>query len=72
MENFGLDQKIESYSVADYIAKQLENIEAKEVEIEKEKVKISFLKQLNNHSRLRLDAAKFALKKAEIDLAEKV
>ena len=72
MENFGLDQKIESYSVADYIAKQLENIEAKEVEIEKEKVKISFLKQLNNHSRLRLDAAKFALKKAEIELAEKV
>lgn len=72
MENFGLDQKIDSYSVADYIAKQLENIEAKEVEIEKEKVKISFLKQLNNHSRLRLDAAKFALKKAEMELAEKV
>lgn len=72
MENYGLDQKIESYSVADYIAKQLENIEAKEVEIEKEKVKISFLKQLNNHSRLRLDAAKFALKKAEMELAEKV
>lgn len=72
MENFGLDQKIENYSVADYIAKQLENIEAKEVEIEKEKVKISFLKQLNNHSRLRLDAAKFALKKAEMELAEKV
>ena len=72
MENFGLDQEIDNYSVADYIAKQLENIEAKEVEIEKEKVKISFLKQLNNHSRLRLDAAKFALKKAEIELAEKV
>ena len=72
MENFGLDQKIDNYSVADYIAKQLENIEAKEVEIEKEKVKISFLKQLNNHSRLRLDAAKFALKKAEIEVAEKV
>ena len=72
MENFGLDQKIDNYSVDDYIAKQLENIEAKEVEIEKEKVKISFLKQLNNHSRLRLDAAKFALKKAEIELAEKV
>lgn len=72
MENYGLDQKIDSYSVADYIAKQLENIEAKEAEIEKEKVKISFLKQLNNHSRLRLDAAKFALKKAEMELAEKV
>ena len=72
MENYGLDQKIDSYSVADYIAKQLENIEAKEVEIGKEKVKISFLKQLNNHSRLCLDAAKFALKKAEMELAEKV
>lgn len=71
MEDFGLEQRIEGYSVADYIATQLENIEKKEVELEKEKIKNSYLKQLNNHSRLRLDAAKFAQKKAEFELAHK-
>ena len=72
MEDFGLEQKIDGYSVADYIAKQLEAIEKKDVELEKEKIKNSYLKQLNNHSRLRLDAAKFAQKKAEFELAHKV
>lgn len=71
MEDFGLEQKIEGYSVADYIAKQLEAIEKKDVDLEKEKIKNSYLKQLNNHSRLRLDAAKFAQKKAEFELAHK-
>ena len=71
MEDFGLEQKIDGYSVADYIAKQLEAIEKKDVDLEKEKIKNSYLKQLNNHSRLRLDAAKFAQKKAEFELAHK-
>lgn len=71
MEDFGLEQKIEGYSVADYIAKQLEAIEKKDVELEKEKIKNSYLKQLNNHSRLRLDAAKFALKKLEFEKNQK-
>ena len=71
MEDYGLEQKIDGYSVADYIAKQLEDIEKKDVELEKEKIKNSYLKQLNNHSRLRLDAAKFSLKKAEFELAHK-
>ena len=71
MEDFGLEQKIEGYSVADYIAKQLEAIEKKDVELEKEKIKNSYLKQLNNHSRLRLDAAKFELKKMEFEKENK-
>ena len=71
MEDFGLEQKIGGYSVADYIAKQLEAIEKKDVELEKEKIKNSYLKQLNNHSRLRLDAAKFALKKLEFEKNQK-
>ena len=71
MEDYGLEQKIEGYSVADYIAKQLEAIEKKDVELEKEKIKNSYLKQLNNHSRLRLDAAKFALKKLEFEKNQK-
>ena len=71
MEDFGLEQKIDGYSVADYIAKQLEAIEKKDVELEKEKIKNSYLKQLNNHSRLRLDAAKFAWKKLEFEKNQK-
>lgn len=71
MEDYGLEQKIDGYSVADYIAKQLEAIEKKDVELEKEKIKNAYLKQLNNHSRLRLDAAKFALKKLEFEKNQK-
>lgn len=67
MEDFGLDQKINGLSVAEYISRQLEDIEKKEVELEKEKIKNSYLKQLNNHSRLRLDAVKYELKKAEFE-----
>ena len=39
MEDFGLDQKINGLSVAEYISRQLEDIEKKEVELEKEKIK---------------------------------
>ena len=50
-------------SVTAYISAQLERIEKAEVNLEKEKIKNSYLKQLNNHSRLRLDAVNFELKK---------
>ena len=67
MENFGLDQTVSGMNVEEYISLQLENIEKIEVDIEKEKIKNSYLKQMNNHSRLRLDAAKYELKKAEFE-----
>ena len=67
MEEFGLEQKIEGMNVAAYISAQLERIEKAEVNLEKEKIKNSYLKQLNNYSRLRLDAAKFELKKMEFE-----
>ena len=54
MENYGLDQKIDGMNVVAYISAQLERIEKAEVNLEKEKIKNSYLKQLNNHSRLRL------------------
>ena len=63
MADFGLEQKIEGMSVTAYISAQLERIEKAEVNLEKEKIKNSYLKQLNNHSRLRLDAVKFELKR---------
>ena len=67
MENFGLNQKIDGMNVVAYISAQLERIEKAEVSVEKEKIKNSYLKQLNNNSRLRLDAAKFLQKKAEFE-----
>ena len=35
--------------------------------MEKEKIKISYMKQMNNYLRLSLDAAKFLQKKAEFE-----
>lgn len=67
MENFGLDQKINGVSAPQYIANQLEALEQEGRNLEKEKIKNSYLKQLNNNSRLRLDAAKFLQKKAEFE-----
>ena len=71
MENYGLDQKIDGMNVVAYISAQLERIEKAEVNLEREKIKNSYLKQLNNHSRLRLDAAKFELKKMEFEKENK-
>ena len=71
MENYGLDQKIDGMDVVAYISAQLERIEKAEVNLEKEKIKNSYLKQLNNHSRLRLDAAKYELKRMEFEKESK-
>ena len=71
MADFGLEQKIEGMSVAAYISAQLERVEKAEVNLEKEKIKNSYLNQFNNHSRLRLDAAKFELKKSEFEKGNK-
>lgn len=71
MDNFALDQKIDGMDATQYISVQLERIDKMEVDLEKEKIKNSYLKQMNNYSRLRLDAAKYELKKAEFELAHK-
>ena len=78
MENFGLDQKINGVPVPEYISMQLEAMDKQGVELEKEKIKNSYLKQMNNHSRLRLDAGKLEFNKLKfsvennIDLTERV
>lgn len=71
MENFGLDQKINGVPAPQYIANQLEALEQEGRNLEKEKIKNSYLKQLNNHSRLRLDAAKYELKRMEFEKESK-
>ena len=71
MKQYGLETKLSGMEMPEYIAIQLEKIEKLEVENEKEKLKIAYLKQLNNHPRLRLDAAKLELKKLEFEKENK-
>ena len=78
MENYGLDQTINGVPVPQYISMQLEAMDKQGVELEKEKIKNSYLKQLHNHLRLCIDAGKLEFNKLKfsvennIDLTEKV
>ena len=71
MENvkkFGLDQNIGGVDAMAYMAKLIEKNENQEIEIERGKLAVGLLKQMNNRSRLLLDAAKFDLKCKELEL----
>lgn len=65
-KKFGLDQKVEGVGVMEYMAKLLEKNESQELEIERGKLAVGLLKQMNNRSRLLLDAAKFEIKCKEM------
>lgn len=59
-----LDQKVEGKDMMQFMADLLEKNEKQEIEIERGKLSVSILKQMNNYSRLKLDAEKFELKKS--------
>lgn len=63
-----LEQKVEGKDMMQFMADLLEKNEKQEIEIERGKLSVSILKQMNNYSRLKLDAEKFELKKAECGL----
>lgn len=63
-----LEQKIEGKDMMQFMADLLEKNEKQEIEIERGKLSVSILKQMNNYSRLKLDAEKFELKKVEFGL----
>lgn len=67
MDKFGLEQTVSGKNAMAYMAELLEKNEKLEIEIERGKLSISILKQMNNRSRLLLDAAKFELKKGETE-----
>lgn len=60
-----LGQKVEGKDMMQFMADLLEKNEKQEIEIERGKLSVSILKQMNNYSRLKLDAEKFELKKVE-------
>ena len=63
MENFGLNQEIAGKPMMQYMADLLELNDNQQIEIERGKMAVAILKQMNNLSRIQLDAAKFELKK---------
>ena len=62
MENYGFKQKVTGLSLEQFMAGMLEKNEKMEMEIERGNLSVAILKQMNNVSRLQLDAAKYALK----------
>jgi len=67
MDRFELEQKVSGKNAMAYMAELLEKNEKQEIEIERGKLSVAILKQMNNRSRLLLDAAKFELKKVETE-----
>jgi hypothetical protein len=70
MERFELDTKIKGVNAMQYMADLIEKNEALQIDIERSKQINSVLKQMNNRSRLLLDAAKFELKEKEFAMKQ--
>jgi hypothetical protein len=66
MERFELDVKIAGKSPMEYMTDLLERNERQQIELERGKLAVSILKQMNIRSGLLLDAAKYELKKGEV------
>ena len=67
MDNFELNTKIQGANAMEYMASLIEKNEKQQIEIERGKLSVAVLKQMNNRSRLLLDAAKYELKKTEVE-----
>jgi hypothetical protein len=65
-ERFELNTKVMGKSTMNYMADLLKKNENQEIEIERGKLSVGILKQMNNRSRLLLDAQKFELKEKEM------
>ena len=70
MKSFELETKIAGQNPMEYMASLIEKNEKQEIEIERGKLSVAVLKQMNNRSRLLLDAAKFELKTKEFELEQ--
>lgn len=68
MKDFGLNVPVSGKTQEEFMAALLEANEKQKIEIERGKLAVSILKQINNRSRLLLEAAKFELKCKEFEL----
>lgn len=67
MNQFKTDIKVEGKDFQEFMADLLERNDKKQVEIEVTKQNVAIIKQMNNHSRILLDAAKYELKKLQAE-----
>ena len=67
-KNFGLEQKVNGMSMLESMANLIERNEHNEIELNRAKLTISAYKQMNNYSRLCLDAAKYELKYKQFEV----
>ena len=65
MKRFEFNYKVAGKEPMDYMAELLEKNENQELQIERGKMAVAILKQVNNRHRLLIDAAKFELKELE-------
>ena len=65
--NYALGQQIKGKSLPEYMSDLIEENEAQQIDIECAKVSIGILKQMNNYSRLCIDAVKTDMKRKEVD-----
>lgn len=70
MKQYELGTRISGKDAMSYMASLIEKNEKNEIEIERGKLSVAVLKQMNNRSRLLLDAAKFELKTKEFELEQ--
>ena len=71
MEKFELGTKIKGMNAMEYMADLIDRNESLQIEIERAKISNAVLKQMNNRSRILLDASKFDLKLKEFDLKKR-
>lgn len=62
--SYGLDTQIMGMDAMEYMSQLLEKNEKQQVEIERGKLAVAILKQVNNRSRLLIDATKLDTKLA--------
>jgi len=70
VENHGLEQKVNGVDMMDYMASVLEKNEAQAMELKRVEAANDTLKQMHNHSRLRMKSVELDYKRREIDLKE--
>lgn len=69
-KEYALDTKVKGMEIQNYLADLLEKNDNQEIEIERCKQAVAIVKQLNNNSRIILDAHKHELKKMELEIKQ--
>lgn len=70
-KNYGFDQNVNGKPLEQSLAELIERNERNEIELERAKVSIAVYRQMNNLSRLKLEAAKFELATKQFELKNK-